>query len=211
LRQLSPLEKYRGEQLAQFLNGEWDKCERIGELLGWCQQVYSLYRNRPPLSRSAERTAYERQQATLLTKINHLVLDKFAVVPHLVASEQGLQNLWSSVEPLSPEIAQAIRAFKSNPQPIGPHSAVMIILEMTGAGTVDRIRRCDNPDCLKWIMVTNSKRVTCSDVCRFEKYKKQKGSRANDMRQSRKLHKSHPHLKKQSSKRPAKTAKKGGK
>src|SRR5271157_6427353 len=77
LRQLTPLEKQRGEQLAQFLNGELDEHEEIGRLLECCQQVYSLYVKRPPLSQSPERIAYERQQATLLTKVNHLFLCKF--------------------------------------------------------------------------------------------------------------------------------------
>jgi hypothetical protein len=62
---------------------------------------------------------------------------------------------------------------------------------------VDRIRQCENPNCRKWIMVTSTKRVTCSAACRFAKYQMQKGSRANDMRRSRELHKNHPQLKKQ--------------
>ena len=207
MRQLTPLEKQRGEQLAQFLNGELDEHEEIGRLLECCQQVYSLYVKRPPLSQSPERIAYERQQATLLTKVNHLFLCKFEVVPRLEASEQGLANAWSSVQALSPAMEQKIRAFKSHLQPIGPHTAVQVILEMTVAGSIDRIRQCENPTCRKWIMVTSTKRVTCSDACRFAKYQMQKGSRANDMRQSRELHKNHPHVKRQSSTRPARTAK----
>jgi hypothetical protein len=94
-------------------------------------------------------------------------------------------------------MVQAIRAFKSGPQPIGPHSAIAIILEMAAAGSIDRIRQCANPSCGKWIMVTSTKRLTCSDDCRFAKYQLQKGSRANDMAKSRKLHRENPNLKKQ--------------
>lgn len=197
MRQLLPLEKLRGEQLAQFLNGELGEQEEIGRLLEWCQEAHSLYDERPPLSRSPKRIAYERQQATLLTKINQLVLYKFAVVPRLEISETGIANCWSSVQPLSPAMLQAIRAFKSDPQPIGPHSAVQIIVEMTVAGTVNRIRRCENPNCQKWMMVTSLKRQTCSDACRFQKYEMQKGSRANYMRELRETHKNHPNLKRQ--------------
>jgi hypothetical protein len=209
LRQLSPLEKNRGEQLAQFLNGTLDKYGQISELLEWCQQLRGFYENRPPLTRSPERIAYERQRATLLTHINKLVLCKYQVIPRLDASEQGLAIGWEAVLPVPPEEVQALRAFKSDIQPISSLSAVMVIIEMTVSGTVDRIRRCDNPGCHKWIMVTNSKRVTCSDACRFAKYQ-QKSSRANDMRKSRELHKNHPHVKRQSSTRPTKAAKKGG-
>jgi hypothetical protein len=197
LKRLTPLEKQRGEQLAQFLNGAQDEHEEIGRLLEWCQQVYSLYVKRPPLSQSPERIAYERQQATLLTKVNHLVLCKFEVVPRLEASERGLASVWSSVQPLSPAMVQAIRAFKSDPPPIGPHSAVQIILEMTVTGTIDRIRQCENPNCRKWIMAITGKKVVCDDACRFAKYAAKQGSRANDMAKSRKVHKDHPNLKRQ--------------
>ena len=197
MKRLSPLEKLRGEQLAQFLNGQMDEHEEIGQLLECCQQVYSLYVKRPPLSQSPERIAYERQQAILLTKVNHLFLCKFEVVPRLEASEQGLANAWSSVQPLSPAMEQAIRAFKSHPQPIGPHSAVQVILEMTVAGTVDRIRQCENPNCRKWIMAVTGKKVVCDDACRFAKYVAKHGSRANDMAKSRKLHRQNPNLKRQ--------------
>ncbi len=197
LRQLTPLEKKRGELLAQFLNGEvLGRPEtKYEEILGWCQEVHALYENRPPLTRSPERIAYERQRATLLTHINRLVLCKYQVIPRLDASEQGLAIGWEAVLPVPPEEVQALRAFKSDIQPISSLSAVMVIIEMTASGTVDRIRQCENPNCRKWIMVTSTKRVTCSDACRFAKYQMQKGSRANEMRRSRKFHKDHPKLK----------------
>lgn len=197
MRHLTPIEKQRGEQLAQFLNGELEGHGEIGELLGWCQQVYSLYQKRPPLSRSPERIAYERRQASLLTQINHLVLCKFEVVPYLKLSEQGLVNLWSAVKPLSRAMAQALRAFKSNTPPISQHSAVQIIVEMTVAGSIDRIRQCENPNCRKWIMAVSRKKIVCDAVCRFAKFAAKPGSRANDMARSRKLHRENPNLKKQ--------------
>lgn len=197
MRSLTPIEKQRGEQLAQFLNGDLDEYEKIGRTLQWCQEVYSLYVKRPPLSRSPERIAYERQQATLLTRVNEAVR-KFEAHPRLEAHEAGLTSVWASTRPLHPTMVQALRAFKSGPPPIGPATAIAIILEMTVAGSITRIRQCENPGCQKWIMVTSTKRLTCSDDCRFAKYQMQKGSRANDMRRSRELHKNHPQLKKQS-------------
>lgn len=190
MRQLSPLEKQRGELLAQFLNSDMDEYGKIGELVEWCQELHSLYVKRPPLSQSPERLAYERQRGTLQTRVNNQVLYKFTATPRLDVSEQGLAIGWVSRQPFSPAMEQAI----------GPYSAVYIVLEMTTAGTVNRIRRCENPDCGKWMMVTSTKRLTCSDDCRFAKYQNQKGSRANDMRKSRKLHKDHPQLKKQKGK-----------
>ena len=195
MRQLSALEKQRGEQLAQFLKGELNEYDEIGELLEWCQQVYSLYVKRPPLSKSPDRIAYEQERATLLNQINRLVLCKYQAVPRLEVSEQGVAGVWEAVQPLSPAELKVLSVFGSGLEPITAHRAVHIILEMTTAGTVDRIRRCENPGCRKWIMVTSTKRVTCSDACRFAKYQLQKGSRANDMRASREVHKNHPQLK----------------
>ncbi|MGB2675997.1 MAG: hypothetical protein WAN12_02830 [Candidatus Acidiferrum sp.] len=197
MRQLTSLEKQRGEQLAQFLNGALDKYGQIGELLEWCRQLRVLYENRPPLARSPERVAYEQQRATLLTRINRLVLCKYQVIPRLDASEQGLAIGWEAVRALAPEEVQALRAFKSDPQPIGPQSAVQIILEMTVAGSIARIRQCENPGCGKWIMAVSEKKVACDAVCRFAKYAAKQGSRANDMARSRKLHRDNPNLKKQ--------------
>ena len=130
-------------------------------------------------------------------KINRQVLCKYQVFPRLEVSEQGFATGWESVQPLDPAIVRAIWPVKSGPPTIGPHSAIHIILDMITAGTIDRIRRCENPKCRKWLMVTSTKRTTCSDACRFEKFKMQKGSRANDMRKSRETHKNHPQLKKQ--------------
>lgn len=60
-----------------------------------------------------------------------------------------------------------------------------IVLEMAACGTIDRVRQCENPKCRKWIMVTSTNRVTCSDACRFAKYEqsvivpRQEQARAN--------------------------------
>jgi len=197
LRPLSPLEKSRGEQLAQFLNGNLDKYGEIAELLEWCQQLRTLYENRPALARSPERIAYERKRATLLTHINKLVLNKYQVIPKLNASEQGLAIGWEAVRPVEPEEVQALRAFKSDIEPITKHSAVLVILDMTAAGSIDRIRQCENPVCQKWLMALSAKKVTCDAACRFAKHAAKQGSRANDMARSRKLHRDNPNLKKQ--------------
>lgn len=198
MRRLTPIEKQSGELLAQFLNGEVLGLPetKYEDLLGWCQEVHALYVKRPPLSQSPERIAYERQQATLRTRVNEF-LRRFEVHPRLEAYESGLASTWVAVKPVPPEMAQTIRAFKSGPQPLTPHSAVHIILEMTVAGSIDRIRQCENPNCRKWIMALTGKKVTCDDACRFAKYAAKQGSRANDMAKSRKLHRKNPHLKKQ--------------
>ncbi len=208
MRQLSPLEKYRGELLAYFLNGDLGENQEIGQLLESCQGLHAIYTHRPAPLPSPEWRAYELKTMSLRGKIGQL-LRGFEIVLGVEVSELGISAVWQQARPIpsKPNVVLA-QWTKTGPRTFNP---VQVILEMTASGIVDRIRRCDNPGCHKWIMVTNSKRVTCSDACRFEKYKKQKGSRANDMRQSRELHKNHPHVKRQSGTRPAKTAKKGGK
>jgi hypothetical protein len=137
----------------------------------------------------------------------------FEIVLGVEVSEQlGISTVWYPARPANSSKQKAVIAqfTRSGIGAFGPHTAIQAILEMTGAGIIDRIRRCGNPGCLKWIMVTNSKRITCSDACRFAKYQVQEGSRANDMRKSRELHKNHPHVKRQRTARPTKAAKKGG-
>ena len=198
MRRLTPIEKQRGEQLAQFLNGEVLGLPetKYEDFLGWCQEVRSLYLKRPPLSRSQKRLAYERHQGTLRTEVNQF-LRRFEVHPRLEAYESGLASTWAAVKHVPPEIARALRACKSGLEPITEHSAVHIILEMTVAGSIDRIRQCENPNCRKWIMALTGKKVVCDNACRFAKYAAKRDSRANDMARSRKLHQKNSHLKKQ--------------
>jgi hypothetical protein len=208
LRQLSPLEKYRGELLAYFLNRGLVEHPEIGQILQSCQELHTLYTHRPAPLPSSERRAYELKQRSLASKINE-ALRRFEIVLGLEVSELGLSIVSFLAHPVSPAKHKAVIAqfTKSGVRAFGPHTAVQVILEMTGAGSIDRIRQCENPNCRKWLMVTNTKRVTCSDDCRFAKYQMKKDSRANDMWKSRELHKNHPHVKRQSSVRPAMTAK----
>lgn len=173
----------------------------IGQILQSCQELHTLYTHRPAPLPSPERNAYQVKELSLAARIGQ-ALRGFEIVLGVEVSEQlGISTIWYPARPaISSKHKAVIAQFtKSGARAFGPHTAVQVILEMTVAGTVDRIRQCENPDCHKWIMVTSTKRVTCSDACRFAKYKVQKGSRANDMRQSRKVHKDHPQLKRQSS------------
>ena len=203
MRQLTPIEKQRGELLAYFLNRDLDEYEEIGQILQGCQELHAHYARRPPPFPSPERRAYELKQLSLASKVNE-VLRKFEIVLGLEVSELGLSTVYFPAFSVSSAKQKAVIAHftKSGVRVFGPHTAVQVILEMTGAGTVDRIRRCENPDCRKWIMATSTKRVTCSDACRFAKYQMQPGSRANDMRRSRKVHKDNPQLKKQKGRKP---------
>jgi hypothetical protein len=202
LRQLTPLEKYRGGLLAYFLNRDLDEYEEIGQILQGCQELHALYIKRPPPFPSPEMRAYELKQRSLASKITE-VLRHFEIVLGLEVSELGISTVYFPAFPVSSAKQKAVIAqfTKSGIRVFGPHTAVQVILEMTGAGTVDRIRQCENSNCRKWIMVTNTKRITCSDPCRDAKYQMQKGSRANDMRKSREAHKNHPQIKKQKGRR----------
>jgi hypothetical protein len=198
LRQLTPLEKYRGELLAYFLNRDLVEHPEIGQILQSCQELHTLYTHRPAPLPSSERRAYELKQLSLASKITE-ALRQFEIFLGLEVSEQlGISTVWYPARPISSKHKAVIAQFtKSGARAFGPHTAVQVILEMTGAGSIDRIRQCGNPNCRKWIMVTSTKRLTCSDDCRFAKYQMLKDSRANDMWKSRELHKNDPQLKKQ--------------
>jgi hypothetical protein len=201
LERLSPLEKQRGELLAYFLNRDLDEYQEIGRILQSCQELHALYTKRPPPFPSPEWRAYELKQLSLASEITK-ALRQFEVVLGLEVSELGISTVYFPAFPVSAKQKAVISQFtKTGARVFGPHTAVQVILEMTGAGTVDRIRRCENPNCCKWIMATSAKRVTCNDACRFEKFKMQPGSRANDMRRSRETHKNNPQLKKQKGRR----------
>jgi len=195
LRQLTPLEKQRGMYLAYFLNRDGDEYKEIGQILQGCQKLHALYTKRPQPIPSPEWRTYELEQRQLASEITQ-VLRHFEIFLGVEVSELGISTVYYPAFHVSPvKKATITQTTKTGYRVFGPHSAVQVILEMTGAGTVDRIRQCENPDCHKWIMVTSTKRVTCSDACRSAKYQMQKGSRANDMRKSREVHKNHPQLK----------------
>ena len=196
MRQLTPLEKQRGMLLAYFLNRDLGEYEEIGQILQGCQELHALYTKRPAPLPSPEWRAYTLKQMSLASKITG-VLRHFEIFLGLEVSELGISTVYFPAFPVSSAKKAVIaQSTKTGARVFGPHTAVQVILEMTGAGTIDRIRQCENPDCHKWIMVTSTKRVTCSDACRSAKYQMQKGSRANDMRKSREMHKNHPQLKK---------------
>jgi hypothetical protein len=194
LKSLSPLEKQRGELLAYFLNRDLDENREIGEILQSCQELHALYTKRPAPLQTPERMAYQAKELSLVGRIGQLLCG-FEIVLGVEVSELGISTVWRLARPISSKNKAVIAQFtKTGARTFNP---VQVILEMTASGIVDRIRRCENPNCRKWIMVTSTKRVTCSDACRFEKFKMQPRSRANDMRRSRETHKNHPQLKRQ--------------
>jgi hypothetical protein len=191
--------------LAYFLNRDLDEYKEIGRILEGCQELHARYTKRPPPFASPEWRAYELKQLSLASEITGL-LRHFEIVLGLEVSELGISTVYFPVFPVnSAKKATIVQLTKSGARVFGPHTAVQVILEMTGAGTVDRIRRCENPNCHKWIMALSGKRVVCGDACRFAKYEAKHGSRANAMARSRKVHRDNPNLKRQ--KRAAKRGK----
>ncbi len=70
---------------------------------------------------------------------------------------------------------------------ISPSIAVIEILEMQTAGTLDRIRKCR---CGRWFFAQSNKKAVCGNTCRAEKFKQSsptyKDDRAKYMRKYRK-------------------------
>lgn len=197
MRQLSELEKQRGRLLAHFLNRDLGEYKEVGAVLDGCRELLALYNSRPPAYPSPERRTYEMKQWALAGKVN-AALRRFQIVLGVEVSELGLQPVYYLARPIRQKTVLAYIT-RTGARAFGPHSAVQTILEMMQAGTLGYIRQCENPECRKWLMVTSAKRTTCNDACRFAKFQMQKGSRANYMRENRKVHKNQPQLKKQRS------------
>lgn len=194
MRQLTPLEKDRGRLLAHFLNRDLAENKEIGQILESCQELHAIYTHRPAPLPSPEWRAYELKRLSLQGRIGQLMRG-FEIVLGVEVSELGISTVWQLARPIPSKHKAVIAQWtKTGARKFNP---VQTILEMTASGIVDRIRQCENPNCRKWLMATSSNRVTCSDACRSAKYQLKKGSRANDMRRSRELHKKHPQLKKQ--------------
>jgi len=200
LGHLTPIEKQRGELLAHFLNENLADQREIGQILESCQELHALYIHRPAPLPSPERYAYQLKELSLVGRIGQL-LRGFEIVLGLEASELGISTVWQLARPIPSKHKAVIAQFtKTGARTFNP---VQVILEMTASGIVDRIRRCENPGCEKWIMAVSAKKITCDGVCRFAKYAAKRGSRANDMAKIRKLHRENPNLKKQKGKHHA--------
>ena len=204
MRTLRPIEKQRGVLLAYFLNRDGGKHKDVGRILEGCQELHALTINQPPAVPSPAWRAYELKRFEIGGRIN-AALRRFPIVLGIEVCTPELSTVsypaWRGGRTKQKTVLAQLT--QTGARVFGIHTAVQVILEMTGAGTIDRIRRCENPNCGKWIMAVSAKRLTCSDACRIAKFQMQKGSRANDMRRSRELHKKNPNLKKQKGKRHA--------
>ena len=198
MQTLRPIEKQRGGLLAYFLNCDAGKHKDVGHILEGCQELHALTINQPAAVPSPAWRAYELKRFEIGGRIN-AALRRFPIVlgievctPELSTVSYPAWRGWRTKQKtvLAQMTPTGARVF-------GMHTALQVILEMTGAGTIDRIRRCENPNCGKWIMAVSAKRLTCSDACRIAKFQMRPGSRANYMRKIRKLHKDNPQLKKQ--------------
>ena len=109
MRQLTPLEKQRGELLAYFLNRDLDEYEEIGQILQGSQELHALYIKRPAPFPSPERRAYELKQRSLASRITE-VLRHFQIVLGLEVSELGISAVYFPAFPVSSAKQKAVLA-----------------------------------------------------------------------------------------------------
>jgi hypothetical protein len=184
LKRLTPLQKEHGRLLAHFLNEDPDEIDRIFQL---CRKL----EEQPP--EVPGRVSLARQ--SLIGKINAEIRQalEFAIVPEFESFGLGLSIVW---RPAHPNRARLVLT-QFTGRVFGPHTAVQVIMEMTSSGILNRIRQCEIPNCRKWFMAVTTKKVVCSDACRFAKYQAKHGSRANYVAGLRKYHRDHPNAKTQ--------------
>lgn len=153
---------------------------RVMDILGLCHEL-----DRQP-------TENVVQRRNLIRAINsHLEEFVFAVRLGFskgdVSSENYVLNWRQSPYPRASQSRVAPPVIGKNLRTISPSIAVIQILEMQTAGTLDRIRKCR---CGHWFFAQSNKKVVCSNACRAAKFKQNspahKEEHAKYMRQYRK-------------------------
>jgi hypothetical protein len=153
-----------GPDVARFLNEEKDRRDyaAVLKVFEMCRQLDELPRNKihllPPQNLEAPRTAeWNRNQKkveSLASAIND-ALGRFQFRPVLIVAPSPYWLGWKGANAvLGPRLST--------------ESIVMMILRMTVAGSLSRVRQCF---CGRWFFAETNKKVVCSDACRFQKFK----------------------------------------
>lgn len=160
----------QAERLVDFLNGP------DAEVQSWhTMQVFDLCKTLDEvLSASPPPT---EQRLTGLRKAINDHLREFQVTPVLGGS-YPLFVSWHHAPGHSPPDARPLtgQVLSAMPVPSFHPDILRLVLDMTEAGTVGRIRKCI---CGKWFFAQSNKKQVCSNACRFQKYQTLKGDDPN--------------------------------
>jgi hypothetical protein len=164
----------KADSLVRFLNTPQPEGDvehfRVMAFLGFCQEL-----NGQPAGNTVQRRA-------LIRNINsHLEEFVFAVRLGFnkgdVFSEKYVLNWRQSPYPRASHSRVAPPVTGRNLGTVSPSIAVIEILEMQTAGTLDRIRKCQ---CGQWFFARSNKKAVCSDACRVAKFKQSSATYKED-------------------------------
>ena len=164
----------QADHLVRFLNDSAasgaERAKAIS-VFGLCRQLDALRKTAPPFPLPQEPPPkfwqYSNKLSALLKAAND-ALREFRFVPILGGGPGPYWVGWIPSRVRRFTKRQIKRAKESGAIPMPPLEAIKLTLEMTEAGTLDRIRECV---CGRWFFAASGKKMACSDACRFQKFK----------------------------------------
>jgi hypothetical protein len=157
-----------GYFLVGFLNTANDRPEHaeVLKILDLCKEIDEIGKK---ADLTDQASAYFTRWPIALSALNS-ALRGFQFVPLVVGVFPGSFGVfWSSPDRRGFTPAEVERSITlAHAYPITSHGAVQMVLEMTEARTLDRIRKCF---CGQWFFAQTNKKAVCSDACRFQKFK----------------------------------------
>jgi hypothetical protein len=187
----------RGYAVAWFLNEEKNTVDRMAflEVFKLCCELDGF---RHQLDQSMKAMKAEKvnqiiaQQVLALTELN-AILRKFQFVPALRGPDP-YTIIWTG---------RAGQDDERNAIPTA--SFVQAVLETTEDGTLERVRQCL---CGRWFFAQTTKKIVCSDACRFQKFKEGNEKTFNKERAAyMRKYRKNPRVKKAQKKRGGSVAK----
>jgi hypothetical protein len=155
-----------GYDVVRFLNAEAKEPDRASvlEVFGLCRELDALRRERQALRERealsvvsiSEIDNVTSQVGSALNRLNK-ALRSFEFGPHVGGLDPYFVH-WG--------VLRSAGTTDFLPRPAA--SFVQSILETLTNGALDRVRQCI---CGRWFLAKSNKKLVCSDVCRFRKFK----------------------------------------
>lgn len=157
-RQLAP-----EHALASFLNEAQTDRTATFEIFELCRQLDTLRTEQ--FETPTQRSSATSRQSSILERLDEAV-SKFQFRPALIgcfpfAEKEGPMDRYTIYW-----TGKRVADDKANRLPAA--NFVIMILELTEAGALDRIRQCI---CKRWFFAQSKKKQVCSGACRFQKFK----------------------------------------
>jgi hypothetical protein len=163
------------EMLVEYLNTTAGRAKQkpVSQLLASLHELELLLWKEPPTAQTLvdpEGWTRERKREDLEKQVNDTLI-RYRFRP-VIGADYRLHVYWLIAN--KPRISKTqMAAFRSsqgqiNKTPLDETAAIQIVLELATSGDLTRVRQCR---CNRWFLATTTKKVVCSDACRFNKYR----------------------------------------